>query len=159
MKTFHFGRCGFVAHVELRISLSWRQDSRRGSDLRRRNDDERKAEERNGSPIVFFSLTPFGWLPQVVVFGALSIFFSSRRAAAAAAQSTMESEQPSFQWRTQLQRSAATTGHSAAISASQTRRARVKFTPVAISGQSFAGSCVCAAAARTAAEGRGWRVQ
>ena len=56
----------------------------------------------------------------------------------------MESEQPSFQWMMQLQRSAATTGHSPAISASQRRRARVQFTSVASGGHGSAlVVCMC----------------
>ena len=65
-----------MAHVELWISLSWRHGSLPGSDRRRRNDDERKAEERNGSPIVFFLPHPLRMAPAGRgQWRALNIFF------------------------------------------------------------------------------------
>ena len=60
----------------------------------------------------------------------------------------MESEQLSFHWMVQLQRSAATTGHSPATSARQTRRARVQLTSVASGGDSTSDvlrMCCCSA--------------
>ena len=101
------------------------------------------------SRLLFFCLVFFGRLQQVFLCGALSIFSSSRGAAAAAEQSTMESEQPSFQWMMQLPRSAATTGHSPAASASQSRRARMKFTSVASGGHGLPLEvCMCCCSVR-----------
>ena len=80
---------------------------------------------------------------------AFNFLSSSRGAAAAAEQSTMESEQPSFQWMMQLPRSAATTGHSPAASASQSRRARMTFTFVASEGHGLPLEvCMCCCSVR-----------
>ena len=86
--------------------------------------------------LFFFCLIPFGSHAQAL----RSIFFQLDRQCgsneAATEQFSVWPEWTSFQWMMQLPRSPATTGHSPASSARQTRRARVLFTSVASGGYS-----------------------
>ena len=101
------------------------------------------------SRLLFFLPRPLRTAPAGISLRRAFNFSSSRGAAAAAEQSTMESEQPSFQWMMQLPRSAATTGHSPAASASQSRRARMTFTSVASGGHGLPLEvCMCCCSVR-----------
>ena len=98
--------------------------------------------------LFFFCLIPFGSHAQAL----RSIFFQLDRQCgsneAATEQFAVWPEWTSFQWMMQLPRSPATTGHSPASSARQTRRARVQFASVASEGHSASDvvyMCCCSA--------------
>ena len=100
------------------------------------------------SRLIFFCLIPFGSHAQAL----RSIFFQLDRQCgsneAATEQFSVWPEWTSFQWMMQLPRSPATTGHSPASSARQTRRARMQFASVASEGHSASDvvyMCCCSA--------------